>query len=80
MTTKLAEVTTLYETNARNIPEMMRGIADDIEDDGSTIAVATVRFHADGSVDVYGWGDTSLVHAMGLLHLGLQEIGSIQLS
>ena len=80
---KLAEVHTLYETNCRDIPEMLRGWADDVESEGGdcdpTSALIAVRYTKGGQIRVYGAGDTNDIHAMGLLHLGLQEVGSIQL-
>jgi hypothetical protein len=82
--TQLAEVVTLYETNARSIPDMLRQAADCIEseeegDCSPTVAVVAVQLTADGSIQVYGWGDTTDIHAMGVLHCGLQQIGGIVL-
>jgi L-asparaginase II len=80
----LAEVHTLYRSNCRNIPQMLREAADNIEteaDEGysPTKAMIAVQLTEAGAVQVYGWGDTDMIQALGLLHLGLQEIGSIQL-
>ncbi len=82
--TKLAEVHTIYETNARSIPDMLRQSADSLDtevDEGfaRTTAMIAVQLTEGGGIKVYGWGDTDNIHALGLLHLGLQEIGSIQL-
>lgn len=81
----LAEVHTLYDTNCRIIPEMHRGTADliegeDPEKESPTVAMVAIQLLADGTPIVYGWGDTNIIHAMGVLHLALQDIGSIQLS
>lgn len=83
--TKLAEVHTLYPANARQIPAMLRRAADSIETEEAegfspTNAMVAVQVTANGSIRVYGWGDVDNIRAIGLLHLGLQEIGSIQLS
>lgn len=52
----LAEVVTLYETNARNVLAMLRGLADDIEagkygEVGEAAAVINGE-----TVEVFGWG------------------------
>lgn len=83
--TQLAEVHTLYETNARSIPDMLRQAADGIEtevDEGysPTQAMVAVQVSANGEIKVYGWGDLDNFKAIGLLHLGLQQVGDIQLN
>lgn len=72
----LAEVTTLYETNARSIPDMLRQCADTLENDpdASATAMVAVQLDENGNVQVYGWGDTNTIHAAGLLHMGLQKV------
>lgn len=79
--TKLAEVHTLYETNARSIPDMLRQAAEGIEtetdEDSRTTAVIAVQLAENGEVQVYGWGDTSDIHALGVLQLGILEIARL---
>lgn len=53
---KLAEVVSLYETNSRDIPAMLRKMADDIE--GGTygeVGEAAVVLCGD-TLEVFGWG------------------------
>ena len=78
----LAEVHTLYDSNARSIPDMLRKAADSIETEVSegfvaTKAMVAVQVAEDGSIQVYGWGETDNLHALGALMAGAQEIGSI---
>ena len=76
----LAEVRTLYETNMRSVPAMLRQAADSIEseaddDDCSpTVAMIAIQLHENGAVQVYGWGDTSDLHALGLIERGKHEL------
>lgn len=76
----LAEVSTLYEVNCRNIPEMLRGAADNIESEADepdcspTKAVVAIQLSQDGQVVVYGWGDTSDIHALGIIERGKHEL------
>ena len=76
----LAEVTTLYDTNCRDIPEMLRGAADNIEaeadhpDCSPTKAIVAIQLSADGQVIVYGWGDTTDLHALGIIERGKHEL------
>lgn len=77
----VAEVTTLYESNARDIPAMLRMAADRIEAGGTeTKCIIAVELKEDGEIELYGWGATDLVHATGVLALGLQRAGLMQLS
>ena len=76
--TKLAEVHTLYESNCRAIPEMMRVAADAIgmetDDDDRTQAVVAIQLTESGDVLVYGWGDTNDLHALGIMERGKHEL------
>lgn len=72
---KLAEVHTLYETNARSIPDMLREAASNIETEveggfSPTIAMVAVQLTENGNVQIYGWGDTDDLRALGLLQRG----------
>lgn len=76
---KLAEVHTLYETNCRSIPDMLRQAADSIEtepDDGfsPTTAMVAVQITEAGGVEIYGWGETDDIHALGVLQLGIAKL------
>lgn len=80
----LAEVHTIYSENARSIPDMLRRSAASIEteeQDGyvGTSAVIAVQVAKDGTIQVYGWGDTDTLHALGALTAGAQEIGKMVL-
>lgn len=83
---KLAEVRTLYDTNCRSIPDMLRQAAGTIEseteDDNRTKSMVAVQIHEDGHVQIYGWGETDDIHAIGALHLGIakvmQNMGAIE--
>ena len=81
----LAEVHTLYATNARDIPEMMHILAEEIaendgaEDEETTKAVVLIRVGADGGMQMYGWGDTDVIHSAGVLALGLQNLGMMHI-
>lgn len=80
--THLAEVHTIYETNARSIPDMLRHSADSIESEGPegyarTVAMIAVQLSEDGDIQVYGWGQTTTIHALGVLTAGAQKIGGM---
>jgi hypothetical protein len=76
----LAEVSTLYATNCRDIPEMLRGAADNIElepeqsDCSPTKAVVCIQLAENGQINVYGWGDTNDLHALGVIERGKHEL------
>lgn len=82
--THLAEVHTIYEANARSIPDMLRQSADSIETEtvegySPTVAMVAVQLSENGEIQVYGWGDTTTIHALGVLHAGAQKIGNMVL-
>ena len=82
--THLAEVHTIYEANARSIPDMLRQSADSIETEtvegySPTVAMVAVQLSENGEIQVYGWGDTTTIHALGVLHAGAQKIGQMVL-
>jgi hypothetical protein len=75
MTARLAEVTTLFETNARDIPSMLRQAADGIETEAQEgfsppVAIVAVQISASGHTKIYGWGDTNDMHSIALLERG----------
>ena len=76
---KLAEVHTLYESNARSIPGMLRQAAASIEaeadeDYSPTTAMVAVQLAGNGQVKIYGWGDVTDLSAIGLLERGKHEL------
>jgi hypothetical protein len=76
----LAEVHTIYETNARSVADMLRQAADNIEAEPEiAVAMVAVQIDSEGKIGVYGWGDTNVLHAAGLLHCGLQKVVDMQL-
>lgn len=82
--TRLAEVHTIYEANARSIPDMLRQSADSIDSEVAegydpTVAMVAVQVSKGGTIQVYGWGDTDTLHALGALHAGAQRIGNMVL-
>jgi len=56
---KLAEVVTLYDSNASQIPAMLRKRADAIEAeterDDRTVAMIAVEVTDSGDLEIYGW-------------------------
>lgn len=76
----LAEVHTLYETNCRSIADMLRHAAESIEDEvnqsdcSPTKTVVAIQLSEDGQVQVYGWGETDDLHALGLIERGKHEL------
>lgn len=69
--TKIAEVITLYDTNANHIPDMLRKRAEAIEAetdaDDRTVAMIAVEVTESGDLEVYGWGQTNDFHCLGVL-------------
>ena len=75
----LAEVATIYESNAREICAMLRQAADNIEleaDEGfsPTVAIVAVSIAESGGIKIYGWGDTDDLRALGLLERGKHQL------
>ena len=73
---KLAEVVTLYETNARDIPAMLREAANSIDAGLDVRSLTAVAIHGDGDVTIYGWGAADNFHSIAALHLGLARLTS----
>lgn len=81
---ELSKVETLYSENCRDIPAMLRQSADNIETEGPegfarTTAMIAVQLTENGVVQVYGWGDTDTLRAIGLLHCGLNTVVDMQI-
>lgn len=78
---KLAEVVTLYESNAARHPiQTLRVIADDAEAGklGDIRSIVVVMELSDGPVEVFGLGDQGLLRAIGALHLGIAKLASMR--
>ncbi len=75
----LAVVETLYESNARSVPDMLRTAAASIETEveegfSPTTAMVAVQIAESGAIRVYGWGDTDNMHSIALLQRGLHSL------
>lgn len=75
----VAEVHTLYETNARSIPDMLRTAAESIEAEVSegyspTVAMVAVQLAENGEIKLYGWGETEIYHSLALLARGQHDL------
>lgn len=73
---KLAEVHTLYEQNASDIPAMLRQAADNIEkwrerSETNIKTMIAVTVDEDGDVQVYGWGQTDSMDCLATLQLAI---------
>lgn len=81
MKPQLAEVHTLYETNAREISEMLRqaseNIASETDEHDRTKAIAAVKVTESGKIEIYGWGEIDDMAALALFQLGAAEITRI---
>lgn len=78
--TKLAEVHTIYETNARKIPDMMRESASSIEaetdEHDRTKAMIAVQVTEEGRIEIYGWGETDTLAAIGALQMSVTKLST----
>lgn len=75
----LAEVHTLYETNCRSIPDMLRQSADSIETEreegySPTVAMFAIQLTENGGIQIYGWGDCDNMQALAILERGKAEL------
>jgi len=79
---KLAEVHTLYKTNARSIPDMMRQAAESIETEtdehDKTKAMIAVQLSDDGEIQIYGWGETDDLSAIGTLTKAIHQLAETE--
>lgn len=84
----LSVISTLYKSNAREIPAMLRKLADDIEnppqsDDpkqkSSNVnqAVCVIRDAATGQMNFYGWGDINIDNSISMLTIAKNEIAAL---
>lgn len=82
MEKKLKVVTTLFQSNARQIPVMMRKLADEVENPpvkGVTInqALMLIRDSVTGQLNIYGWGDINIDNSISMLTQAQQQLGFI---
>lgn len=82
MSAKLAEVKILYESNARQIPEMMRKLADEIESPPVEGAkpdqvLCIVRDSKTGMQNAYAWGDTNIETSIMMLSIQQKRLSNI---
>ena len=75
MMAALAEVHTLYETNCRSIPDMLRQAADSIETEvaegfSPTVAMFAIQLAENGKIQIYGWGDCDSMKALAIVERG----------
>lgn len=78
MEVTLALVETIYETNASDIPAMMRKSADSIEaetdEHDRTKSMIGVQVTHGGAVAIYGWGATDRFAAIGALQAAIVKL------
>lgn len=76
--TKLAEVHTLYDVNASNVPAMLRQSADSIEaeteENDRTRAMMGVQVTHGGAIAIYGWGKIERFEAIGILQAAITKL------
>lgn len=82
MTAKLAEVKTIYVSNARQIPEMMRKLAGEIEQppvEGAAPdqVLCIVRDSKTGMQNAYAWGDTNIETSIMMLSIQQKRLSNI---
>lgn len=82
MPVQLAEVKTLYVSNARQIPEQMRMLANEIENPPVEGArpdqvLVIVRDSKTGMQNAYAWGDTSLEMSIQMLVVQQKRLANI---
>lgn len=82
MAAKLAEVKTIYESNARQIPEMMRKLAGEIEKppvEGSCPdqVLCIVRDSKTGLQNAYAWGNTNIETSIMMLLIQQKRLSNI---
>lgn len=76
--TKLAEVHTLYDVNASDVPAMLRQSADSIEaetgEHDRTRAMMGVQVTHSGTIAIYGWGKIERFEAIGILQAAITKL------
>ena len=82
MPAALAEVKTLYVSNARQIPEMMRKLASEIETPPVEGAkpdqvLCIVRDSKTGMQNAYAWGDTNIETSIMMMAIQQKRLANI---
>lgn len=81
--TELKEVKTIYESNARQIPEMLRALATEIETANANKthnidqAVCVIRDSKTGRLNSYGWGDLMIDNSVSILSQAQNQLSEI---
>jgi hypothetical protein len=69
---RIAEVSTLYETNASEIPAILRQAAKSIEEEPIK-AMIGIAVDNDGGLALYGWGQTDSMDTLATLQLAIVQ-------
>lgn len=69
----VAEVVTLRETSPADIAAMLRQCADSIDAGAKPKSIIAVATENDGSLTIYGWGETDSMHCLATLQLAVQK-------
>lgn len=73
----LAEVVSIYETNASDMAAMLRQCATSVEseteEDDRTECMVGIQFSECGRVKLYGWGDIDSYKTLAILQLALAD-------
>lgn len=67
----LAEVVTLFESNASDIAAMLRQCADSIDEGANPKSIVAVVTEEDGDLTIYGWGATDSMNSLATLQLAV---------
>lgn len=74
---ELANVTSIYETNAADVVAMLRQTADNIEGGNEVDGMVAVAVDPDGNIAVFGWGRLNKRdQAIGILARGMHDLVS----
>lgn len=78
---KLEAVKILYESNARQIPEMLRKLADDVSKPPPDVTVdqafCIIRDSKTGRINFYGWGDITIDSSLSMLAQATTRLSDI---
>lgn len=79
----ISEVKVLYDSNARQIPDMLRQLAGNIESPPPECkgkpnqAVCILRDSQTGLFNIYAWGDVTIDSSLAMLSQGTRRLSSI---
>ncbi len=77
----LAEVVTIYESNASDVAAMLRMAADNIEKgDPAVRSMHAVAELEDGGIQIFGWGKTDTPRTLAMFQLGIAQLTRDQLA